>query len=851
MKQGQNNAGIQNQAIYLSTPETTPFDVFVYRGTSNTIERTITIDNLNPGVWTLGNGDNNITLVDNNNTGKVLTNSGLRFISAGGQKFYVNYRGKSGSQAASLTAKGRQAMGTNFKWGGVPNKGSHSSKSNTLGIMATEDNTTVVLSGYDPGCEFRVGGNRAGITANSHTITLNANESFVYETYIGTSPTQAHEDGWIGASIVSTKDIVISNGSINFGSEDGQSHRDAGIDQPVPINKLGKEYVFIRGNGNTNGLTEFPLVIATADNTQIYVNGSTTAIATINNGEYFKIPSNNYSSNTVGANMLVQTSKDVYAYQSMAGSSNLYTQGLNFVAPVNCLLPDVMDNIPDIRNIAGTTVTGGLTIIASVNTIDSNVKVFEDGVEISKPTSTPVAGSSDWKTFYIPNLDGDISVTSTGPMAIGFFGYNGAQGVAGYFSGFDTVPEVVLQINGGVEGDCFSGSSIFEASDDNFDAYQWFFDGVAIPGANAYDYAATIAGDYYVRGTKGPCTYDSQTIKIFYCEPDVQIIKTVDKPEITEGETATFTIRAENLWYLPITNLQVTDNIPAGLTLKGASTITGSWNGNVWNIGTLAPGEVAFLTLEVTAVEIDILPLLNLVNIATNTQDQTDANITRDEPSARIIAHNDFDNDGVVDSVDLDDDNDGIYDSVEQMCIISSDVNFTSPSSTAQGGTAVTEIFSNFSGFWRSSTTSRNPVLPNLSHELLAFTSGGTTFTTGVADDNLYDSNGNGLSDGIDSNNDGISDISATESSWMALTPSNNIYSEATFEANLNDGNNDNALGLTVINDPTTDPLNPLLTHGQNGLDLGTGIVNIGDTWTYEIDPIVATNVGDGIPDNY
>ncbi|HDZ05582.1 T9SS type B sorting domain-containing protein [Maribacter sp.] len=849
MKQGQNNAGIQNQAIHLSTPETTSFDVYVYRGTSNTIVRTININNLNPGVWTLGNGDNNITLVDNNNTGKVLTNSGLRFISAGGQKFYVNYRGKSGSQAASLTAKGRQAMGTNFKWGGVPNKGSHSSKSNTLGIMATENNTTVVLSGYDPGCEFRVAGNRAGITANSHTITLDANESFVYETYIGTSPTQAHEDGWIGASIVSTKDIVISNGSINFGSEDGQSHRDAGIDQPVPINKLGKDYVFIRGNGNTNGLTEFPLVIATADNTQIFVNGSTTAIATIDNGEYFKIPSSNYSNNSAGANMFVQTSKDVYAYQSIAGSSSLYTQGLNFVAPVNCLLPDVMDNIPDIRNIAGSTVTGGLTIIASVNTTDANVKVYEDGVEIAKPASDTVAGSADWKTFYIPNLDGDISVTSTGPMAIGFFGFNGAQGVAGYFSGFDTVPEVVLKINGGTEGECFSGSSIFEASDDNFDAYQWYFDGVAIPGANAFDYAATIAGDYYVRGTKGPCTYDSQTIKIFYCEPDVQIKKTVDKPEITEGETATFTIRAENLYFNDITNLQITDNIPEGLTLVQATTITGTFNGSVWNIGTLAPGEVAFLTLEVTADEIDILPLLNLVNIATNTQNQTDANITRDEPSARIIVHNDFDNDGVVDSVDLDDDNDGIYDSVEQMCIISSDVNFTSPSSTAQGGTAVTEIFSNFSGFWRSSTTSRNPVLPNLSHELLAFTSGGTTFTTGVADDNLYDSNGNGLSDGIDSNNDGIIDISATESSWMALTPSNNIYSEATFEANLNDGNNDNSLGLTIINDPTTDPLNPLLTHGQNGLDLGSGIVNIGDTWTYEIDPIVATNVGDGIPD--
>ncbi|WP_396635132.1 T9SS type B sorting domain-containing protein [Maribacter sp. R86514] len=849
MKQGQNKQAIEDQAIYLSTPETTPFNVYAYRGTSNTIVKTITIDRLNPGVWTLADGDNNITLVSNANTGKVLSNSGLRFVSAGGEKFYVNYRGNSGAQAASLTAKGRQAMGTNFKWGGVPNKGAQVSKSNTLGIMATEDNTTVVLSGYDPGCEFRVGNDRAGITANSHTITLNANESFVYETYIGTSPTQAHEDGWIGASIVATKDIVISNGSMNFGSQDGQSHRDAGIDQPVPINKLGKDYVFIRGNGSSSGLTEFPLVIATADNTQVYVNGSTTAIATIDNGEYFKIPSTYYSSNSAGANMFVQTSKDVYAYQSLAGAAANYTQGLNFVAPVNCLLPDVMDNIPDIRNMAGTDVTGGLTIIASVNTSDANVKVYENGVEVSKPASDPVAGSDDWKTFFIPNLDGDINVTSTGPMAIGFFGFHGARGVAGYFSGFDTVPEVVLQINGGVEGECFSGSSIFEASDDNFDAYQWFFDGVAIPGANAYDYAATLAGDYYVRGTKGPCTYDSQTIKIFYCEPDVQIKKTVDKPEITEGETATFTIRAENFYFNDITNLQVTDNIPEGLTLVQASTITGAFNGSVWNIGTLAPGEVAFLTLEVTADEIDILPLLNLVNIATNTQDQTDANVTRDEPSARIIVHNDFDNDGVVDSVDLDDDNDGIYDAIEQMCIISSDVNFTSPSSTVQGGTAVTEIFSNFSGFWRSSTTSINPVLPNLSHELLSFTSGGTTFTTGVADDDLYDANGNGLLDGIDSNNDGIADISATESSWMTLTPSNTIYNEATFEANLNDGNNDNSLGLTIINDPTTDPLNPLLTYGQNGLDLGSGIVNIGDTWTYEIDPIVATNVGDGIPD--
>ena len=377
LKQGQNNQGIRDQAIYLSTPEPATFTVNAYRGTNTTPVATFNISNVSPAVWTLADGDNNITLVNNNNTGVVLTNSGLRFESPSGNRFYVNYRGNSNSQAASLTAKGRQALGQRFKWGGVPNLGGHNSKSNTLGIMATEDNTTVRLFGYDPGCEFRVGNNRAGITADTYTVTLDANESFVFETYIGTSPTQAHEDGWIGATVESDKDIVISNGSINFGRQVGANNRDAGIDQPVPENRLGKEYVFIRGNGNANGWTEFPLIIATSDNTQIFVNGSATPIATIDNGEYFQIPSNNYSSNTVGANMLVETSKDAYAYQCMAGASTPYTQGLNFVAPVNCLLPDVMDNIPDIRDMAGTNVTGGMTIIAAVNTPDANIVVTD------------------------------------------------------------------------------------------------------------------------------------------------------------------------------------------------------------------------------------------------------------------------------------------------------------------------------------------------------------------------------------------------------------------------------------------------------------------------------------------
>jgi len=671
LKQGSNNAGIRDQAIYLSTPEPTPFTVNVYRGTNAAVWRTYTIDNNNPEVIDEGegltDGDNNITLVNNTNTGVVLTNSGLRFESPSGNRFYVNYRGNSQSQAASLTAKGRQALGTSFKWGGVPNLGGrNNSKSNTLGIMATEDNTTVTLFGYDPDCTFRIGNDANAITDNTYTITLNANESFVFENYVGNvnPPSLAQQQGWLGASIEADKDIVISNGSINFGRQPNNGNRDAGIDQPVPENRLGKDYVFVRGNGNADGRTEFPVIIATVDNTQIFVNGNATPLATLNNGDFFEVPSSYYSSTNVGANMYVRTSKDAYAYQCLAGASQVYTQGLNFVAPVNCLLPDVMDNIPNIRDMAGTQVTGGMTIIAAANTPDANIVVTDGNGPVTLPAANPVAGSADWKTFYVPNLNGNVRVQSTGPMAVGFFGFNGARGVAGYFSGFDTAPEVSLSIRGG--NGCFVGSEIYEADSSNtFDAYQWYGDGQPIPGENGPTYAPTIAGDYFLRVTKGPCTYDSNTIEALYCDPDIVVNKTVDNPEIMEGETATFTIRVRNNGAGPLTNLQITDDIPDGLTLVSAFTIHGTWSGNTWNIGTMLGGEVAELELEVQADEIDTLPLLSLTNTVTHTQDQTDTNTTPDNPSAGITIHNDFDNDGIRDITDLDDDNDGIYDEDE------------------------------------------------------------------------------------------------------------------------------------------------------------------------------------------
>ncbi|MCL5246046.1 DUF11 domain-containing protein [Cellulophaga sp. 20_2_10] len=633
LKQGGNNQAVKDQAVYLSTPETTAFTVNVYQGTIAAPIATLSVSNGAPITYNLANGDNNITLVTNANTGVVLNQSGLRFESPGGEKFYVNYRGSSSSQSTSLTSKGRQALGRIFKWGGIPNRGKTNSLTNTLGIMATENNTVVTLSGYDPNSEFRLGGNAGGITADTYQITLNKNESFVFEAYV--KQTTANIDGWLGATIESNKDIVISNGGLNIGVRVGNASRDAAIDQPVPENRIGKEYVFIRGNGSSE--TEKPIIIGTQNGTAIFVNGSTTPIATINNGDYFEIPESNYSSSTAGGNMFVTTSKDAYAYQLLAGGSSIITVGLNFVAPVNCLLPDTLNNIPDIKDAAGVTMNGGVTIIASTSTPDGNISVTDGNGNVALPASSAVAGSPDWKTFYVPNLTGNVSVQSTGPIAVGFLGFNGARGIAGYFSGFDTVPDVDLQVSG---GGCLPGS-IIQVKDPNFDAYQWYQNGTIVPGAIFSSYTPNEAGDYYVRVTKGGCTYDSQPIASYYCLPDIVVKKTANVSSILEGDIFEFKITVESLGLNDVTNLKITDVIPAGLTLLSASPTVGSWSAPQWTIGRLKKGELVSIILEVQADELPFnSTVTSYTNTVTNTQNQVDSNTTSDDMSETVTISN-------------------------------------------------------------------------------------------------------------------------------------------------------------------------------------------------------------------
>jgi len=64
------------------------------------------------------------------------------------------------------------------------------------------------------------------------------------------------------------------------GNRKDHNNVDIGIDQIVPTSKLGTEYVAVRGASNNN-THERVMIVAHENNTEVYVKGQATPIATI------------------------------------------------------------------------------------------------------------------------------------------------------------------------------------------------------------------------------------------------------------------------------------------------------------------------------------------------------------------------------------------------------------------------------------------------------------------------------------------------------------------------------------------------------------------------------------------
>lgn len=610
--------------VYLSTPVTSTIVVNIYQGTSSTAVASKTISKGTSAYYSLSDGDNNVLMLADAKVGTVQSNSGLRFQSENGEKFYVNYRASSSAQGSSLTSKGRAALGKAFKWGGVPNV-SGSNTDASVGIMATTNSTTVTIFGIESGTTFRKSSDDNGITSNTLSINLNAGQTFVLESVISsnsdTSVRTRNKDGWLGASINSNNDIAVSIGEAHFQSTVSApgGGQDAAFDQIIPENTLGKEYIFIRGYGADS--IEFPVIVATQNDTKIYVNASSTPIATIDNGDYYKIPGSNYSSsgsaNLQGANMYVRTSKEAYAFQAISAQEGPQ-EDINFIAPVNSLLNKEVDYIPSINQAAAATISGGISIISQATVSETSLVVTVNGSQISSSTlsaaAKTVSGTTDWKTYYLSSLSGDVSVSSPGSIAVGYVGVSSVIGVSGYFSGFESIPSVTVSNT----GSCLPNTVL--STNIEYESYQWYFNDAIISGATSRTYIPTIAGQYKVKIVNADSeTYTTANIGVADCVPEVVTKVTADNTNLLHTEYITLTVTMDYYSYFKATNMVINTAISDSISITTVTPSHGTWSSTTkqWNIGEVNNGEQFYLTIRAQAVTATALDSFTISNTQT------------------------------------------------------------------------------------------------------------------------------------------------------------------------------------------------------------------------------------------
>jgi hypothetical protein len=437
------------QYIYLTTSEIQPFPVTIHDGAGHLVHNAV-ISSSQPFVYKLSDTYSQL-LVPDAKLQKAIKGYGL--VMHGPKPFYAFLRaqGEDLMDACQLTCKGRAALGRTFRianmWQVTDKAGV---RSNFVGVMATEDSTRINLSGFDPLTIFS--GDGAVLSSDgSISLVLQRGQSAVFAHYVGGIEDDQPRNGLMGSLLTATRPVAVSCGSWMGGPVVFQVS-DIGMDEIVPLEKVGKEYILCRGGGPIS--VERPIIVAHFDDTEIWLNGDSTPVATLNAGKYLVLPTISYSANK---NLYIRSTKPVFVYQMTGGVFegfySLQTPSLMFIPPLNCGISNQV-SIYQPALIAKSKFDCGLTVVALR---DSAVDVRIDGapVDIGPPSDVP--GNRDFVTYrsldlinhhYAP-VSGNLTVQSGGPVQVTLMNRFQPAGFAAFLSGFESrAPEVHLKVQG-------------------------------------------------------------------------------------------------------------------------------------------------------------------------------------------------------------------------------------------------------------------------------------------------------------------------------------------------------------------------------------------------------------------
>jgi hypothetical protein len=145
---------------------------------------------------------------------------------------------------------------------------------------------------------------------------------------------------------------------------------------------------------------------------------------------------------------------------------------------------------------------------------------------------------------------------------------------------------------------------------------------------------------------------------------------------------------------------------------------------------------------------------------------------------------------------------------------------------------SVTEIVSDYGGYWKSGSSAINPVKPDNSHNLIAFTFNGVRYSTGANDELLHQKH-----------------LDFIKGEFKAL-PVSTLTGAINSNTKVGLGAMyDGVFNGSSVNKPEN-KLSKYLTDGINGLDLGTCIANLpaGDIFL-PVANLKPNAIGDGVPD--
>jgi gliding motility-associated-like protein len=290
-------------------------------------------------------------------------------------------------------------------------------------ICATENNTTVTIYSPTP-----VDGHAA---LQQFQVTLNQGQTYSCG-FTGTNYTDplTHPSG---AVVLANKPITVSLKDDSNKNPSGGCYDILG-DQIVPTDVVGEDYIAVKGNLNATG-DESVVLMATENNTQVYLDGSTTPAATLFAGEYFRIDLD-YLATASNNSTYIHCTAPTYAMHITGFGCEM---GMAQLPPLNCAGSQTLNFV------RGSNQTFYLTVLCRAAAINSFTVTGPGTATIPGSAFVTVPGTGgEWQaarisynTTQIP-VDSTFKVTnSVDVFALGLVNGGASSGCKyGYFSEF-------------------------------------------------------------------------------------------------------------------------------------------------------------------------------------------------------------------------------------------------------------------------------------------------------------------------------------------------------------------------------------------------------------------------------